>query len=55
MTAGPYMSITVGEYGRLEATIKVLRSRIQKARELLEQGNMGMALQVLKIEADYDA
>ena len=52
MTAGPYTTITVGEYGRLESTITVLRKRVQKARELLEQGHTQLALQVLKIEAD---
>jgi hypothetical protein len=52
MMPGPYTTITVDEYNRIAATIKVLRLRIQKAREALERKEPDMALLLLKIDSD---
>lgn len=47
-----YTTLTIDEYNNLAATIRHLRKRIQKARELLEVGNVGEALNILKFEYD---
>jgi len=52
MTDGPYTTLTVEAYNRLVITIKFLRSRIQKARELMETGAIVDALEVLKREEE---
>ncbi len=54
MTApGPYTTITVDEFNRLAATVRHLRKRLQKVRELLEAGAVGEALQIVKFEDDH--
>ncbi len=52
MTDGPYTTITVTEYTYMKTVMDNLRRRIQKARECLEKGAAGEALQVLKFEGD---
>ncbi len=49
---GPYTTITVEEYNHMTATLRHLRKRLQKARELLEVGNVGEALNIVKHEYD---
>lgn len=52
LAEGPYTTITVASFNHLKDTISVLRDRIQRARQSLEQGAVAEALQVLKFEED---
>lgn len=47
-----YTTITVTEYIHLKAVIVTLRSKVQRARELLEINHVQDALDLLKKEED---
>lgn len=48
MTDGPYTTITVAEYKRMEDAILAMRRIHQTAREFLESGNVTAALTLLR-------
>lgn len=53
MSEGPYTTITVAEFSRMTAIISHLRKRMQKVRELLENGDTKGALDIAKFEEDH--
>ena len=48
MIDGPYTTITVDDYNYLTATLKELRTQLQKVRVLLENGHPEKALEILR-------
>ena len=50
--AGPYTTITVAEYVKIQSIMNGLRKKIQASRQLLEAGASDKALTLLREEND---